>query len=161
MLPLPDIFSAISWNGEIAGSVDLTFKGGLTPRQMLVSGSRVITEWTLRFTEPSRQLLLKATLGSESLLPLRLFAFRPPDDSLVTLLPVSAGSACPTFANVTTLFVLNQEDAVVSLSWLLGQIVGILQCSKWNGASVRSSVILVFGSAVERAVRVLMTEVED
>jgi hypothetical protein len=24
MLPLPDIFSAISWNGEIAGSVDFT-----------------------------------------------------------------------------------------------------------------------------------------
>ena len=35
MLPLPDIFSAISWNGEIAGSVGLTFKGGPTPRQML------------------------------------------------------------------------------------------------------------------------------
>src|SRR5215510_2545533 len=28
MFSLPDIFSAISWNGEIAGSVDLTFKGG-------------------------------------------------------------------------------------------------------------------------------------
>src|SRR6516225_4860647 len=26
MLPLPDIFSAISWNGATAGSVDLTFK---------------------------------------------------------------------------------------------------------------------------------------
>jgi hypothetical protein len=34
MLPLPDIFSAISWNGEIAGSADLTFKSGPTPRQI-------------------------------------------------------------------------------------------------------------------------------
>ena len=35
MLPLPNIFSAISWNGVIAGSVELTFKGGPNPRQML------------------------------------------------------------------------------------------------------------------------------
>ena len=30
MLSFPDIFSAISWNGATAGSVDLTFKGGPT-----------------------------------------------------------------------------------------------------------------------------------
>src|SRR5215831_18720129 len=30
MLPLHDLFSAISWNGAIAGSIDLTFKGGPT-----------------------------------------------------------------------------------------------------------------------------------
>src|SRR5262249_45925811 len=70
---------------------------------------------------------------SESLLPLCLFAFRPPDDSCVALLPVSAGSACPTFANVTTLFVLNREDAVVSLSRLLGRIAGILQSARYIG----------------------------
>jgi hypothetical protein len=35
MLPLPDIFSVIPWNGEIAVSVDLTFKSGPTQRQIL------------------------------------------------------------------------------------------------------------------------------
>ena len=64
------------------------------------------------------------------------------------ILLIQTGSAYPTFANVTTLFVLNREDAVVSLSRLLGQIVGILHCTRWNGASARSSVILVFGSGV-------------
>src|SRR5262249_11044259 len=67
---------------------------------------------------------------SETLLPVCFSAFRPPDDSRVALLSVSAASAYPAFASVTTLLVLNWETGVVSLSRLLGRIAGILHCAR-------------------------------
>src|SRR5215470_448081 len=60
--------------------------------------------------------------------------------SRATLLSVSAASACPTFAGVTTQFVLHRDDEVVPLSRLLGRISSILhggRCSMLLGCGLR------------------------